>query len=97
MKRFRVNKPYGSYRRGDIVTPEGLWRDHLIMYDFIDKTPIIDEPAPAPAPEPEPVAVIDDIEDDEPDVLIEPEAAVLPEPETATEPQARRKKRRYGN
>lgn len=93
MKQYRVNKAYGCYNKGDLVAPEGLWRDHLIMYDYIEKTPIEDAPAPAVPP------VVEDIASDEPDPLVEsdvidePEAAVLPEPETAAAPQPRRKKR----
>ena len=71
LQKYRVVRAYGPYRVGDIIQPTGMLRDELRACGRIVKH---DEPAPATTPEPEPV---DDIDIDEPDVLVEA-AAVAP-------------------
>jgi hypothetical protein len=57
----RVKRAFQQYRVGDVISPVGLWRDHLLAYGFCEKIPaappaeeIAPKPVAAPEPEPEP-------------------------------------------
>lgn len=97
MKQFKVLMPFDIYKRGDIVAPTGLWRDHLQAYGFIAMQPEPVAPPPAPEPEPEPVVVVVDEEPEEADEAedddeVEAVEAVAPEPKRATGMRGRKRR-----
>ena len=99
---YRVKHAFAMYKKGDIIYPNGLQRDYLRTYGWIEsyegteaalaKRKAVREAAaaalePAHEPTPEPVDDIGgDPEDDDP--LIE--SAVMPEAETAAMEAPRR-------
>lgn len=101
---YRVKHAFASYRKGDIIYPNGLQRDYLRTYGWIEsyegteaaiakrkaaRETVAAVLAPAPEPDPEPVTV-DDIEPDPEDADPLVESAVMPEPETAAMEAPRR-------
>ena len=79
IKQFKVLVAYDNYKKGDLVSPPGLWRDYLQSYGYIamqhepfEATPAVEpELAAAETPVPPDDEPIDDIEDDdEPSPLI---------------------------
>ena len=65
MKQFKVKQAFGTYAKGDLISPTGLYRDHLQSYDYIEKHPFVSDDSTAPATAPL-------------DIGIEPESPVPP-------------------
>jgi len=50
MTRYRVMQAFGSFRKGEIVEPTGIWRGRLLAGGYIELLPEVSRTDP-PAPE----------------------------------------------
>jgi hypothetical protein len=80
MKKFKVITAFATYKKGDLVSPTGLWRDHLQAYGYIAMHPEAPAQAPAVAPEPVPVAIEEDAPIETPETEAEAPAGDVSDP-----------------